>query len=278
MATRGHRDTTGAHTASADLPGGTQSIQRAEAVLRILATARESGLGLTEISRQAELAHPTTHRILSVLIAEGIVEQRQGSRRYVIGEQIPLLALSRRTRDPMLDIVSPHLRAAVSELGDTGFFTRRVGLETVCVARQLGTYPIQALAWDIGERRPLGVSIAGIAILSGMQTDAARDALAKNRSRLYRYGVSVDAILQEAATARAKGFAARAKSLISGASPVSVTIRSSSGVAEGALTITPVPRRRSPERTEEIVSRLRMHAEAIELELGKAAYLRPPRD
>jgi len=231
MVARGHDGTTGSDTASVDLPGGTQSIQRALAVLRILATARESGLGLSEISMHAGLTRPTTHRILSVLVAEGIVEQRQGSRRYVIGEQIPLLALSRRTRDPLLDIVSPHLRAAVGEFGDTGFFTRRVGLETVCVARELGTYPIQALAWDVGERRPLGVSNAGIAILSGMQTDAARDVLAKNRSRLSRYGVSTEAILQEV----------------------------------------------SPKRTDEIVARLRMHAQAIEYELRKAAAARSPR-
>jgi DNA-binding IclR family transcriptional regulator len=277
MVARGDDGTTGSDTASVDLPGGTQSIQRALAVLRILATARESGLGLSEISMHAGLTRPTTHRILSVLVAEGIVEQRQGSRRYVIGEQIPLLALSRRTRDPLLDIVSPHLRAAVGEFGDTGFFTRRVGLETVCVARELGTYPIQALAWDVGERRPLGVSNAGIAILSGMQTDAALDVLAKNRSRLSRYGVSTEAILQEVAMARAKGFAARARSLIPGASPVSVTIRSPCGAAQGALTITPIPRRLSPKRTDEIVARLRMHAQAIEYELRKAAAARSPR-
>jgi len=269
MVARGHDGTTGSDTASVDLPGGTQSIQRALAVLRILATARESGLGLSEISMHAGLTRPTTHRILSVLVAEGIVEQRQGSRRYVIGEQIPLLALSRRTRDPLLDIVSPHLRAAVGEFGDTGFFTRRVGLETVCVARELGTYPIQALVWDVGERRPLGVSNAGIAILSGMQTDSARDALAKNRSRLTRYGVSTEAILREVATARAKGFAARASSLIPGGSPVSVTIRSPCGAAQGALTITPIARRLSPKRTDEIVARLCMHAQAIEYELRK---------
>ena len=73
MVARGHRGTTGADTASDDRPGGTQSIQRAVAVLRILATARETGLGLTEISMHAELTRPTTHRILSVLVAEGIV-------------------------------------------------------------------------------------------------------------------------------------------------------------------------------------------------------------
>jgi DNA-binding IclR family transcriptional regulator len=241
------------------------------AVLRILATARDSGLGLTEISMHGELTLPTTHRILSVLIAEGIVEQRPSTRRYVIGEQIPLLALSRRTRDPLLDIVSAHLRAAVGEIGDTGFFTRRAGLDTVCVARQLGTYPIQVLAWDVGDRRPLGVSNAGIAILSGMQTDAVRAVLAKNRSRFSRYGVSTEAVLQEVAIARARGFAARARSLTPGSGSVSVMIRSFNGAAHGALTITPISRRLSPKRTDEIVARLRMHAEAIELELRKAA-------
>jgi DNA-binding IclR family transcriptional regulator len=277
MGARRHRGTTGADTASANLPGGTQSIQRAVAVLRLLATARETGLGLTEISMHAELTRPTTHRILSVLVAEGIVEQRPVTRRYVIGEQIPLLALSRRTRDPLLDIVSPHLRAAVGEIGDTGFLTRRAGLDTVCVARQLGTYPIQVLAWDVGERRPLGVTNAGIAILSGMQTDTVRGVLAKNRSRFSRYGASTEAILQEVAMARANGFAARARSLTPGASAVSVVIRSSSGATHGALTITPISRRMSPKRTEEIVARLRMHAGAIELELRKAAAPRSAR-
>ena len=44
--------------------------------------------------------------------------------------------------------------------------------------------------------------------------------------------------------------------------------------AHGALTITPISRRLSPKRTDEIVARLRMHAEAIELDLRKAAASR----
>jgi len=247
------------------------------AVLRILAAARETGLGLSEVSMHAGLTRPTTHRILSVLVGEGIVEQRPRTRRYAVGEQIPLLALSRRTRDPLLDIVCPHLRAAVGEIGDTGFLTRRAGLDTVCVARQLGTYPIQVLAWDVGERRPLGVTNAGIAILSGMQTDAVRGVLAKNRARFSRYGVSTEAILQEIAIARAKGFAARARALTPGTSAVSVMIRSSSGAPHGALTINLISRRLSPKRTDGIVARLRLHADAIELELRKAASSRSAR-
>lgn len=267
MIARGQRRATGADTASDDLPYGTQSIQRAVAVLRILASARETGLGVTEISMQAELARPTAHRILSVLVAEGIVEQRPSTRRYVVGEQLPLLALARQTRDSLLDIINPHLRAAVGEIGDTGFFTRRSGLDTVCVARQLGTYPIQVLAWDVGERRPLGVTNAGIAILSGMQADTVRSLLAKNRSRFSRYGVSTERILQDVTMARAKGFASRTRALTPGTSAVSVIIRSSTGAPHGALTINSISRRLSPKRIDEIAARLRIRVEAIELEL-----------
>jgi DNA-binding IclR family transcriptional regulator len=110
-----------------------------------------------------------------------------------------------------------------------------------------------------------------------MQTDAVRGVLAKNRPRFSRYGLSTDAILQEVAIARAKGFAARARSLTAGSGAVSVMIRSSGGAALGALTITPISRRLSPKRTDEIVARLRMHAEAIELELRKGAASRSAR-
>jgi DNA-binding IclR family transcriptional regulator len=111
-----------------------------------------------------------------------------------------------------------------------------------------------------------------------MQTDTVRGVLANNRSRFPRYGLSTEAILQEVAIARAKGFAARARSLTPGSGAVSVVIRSSSGAAHGALTITPISRRLSPERIVEIAARLRMHAEAIELELRKPAASRSARN
>jgi DNA-binding IclR family transcriptional regulator len=110
-----------------------------------------------------------------------------------------------------------------------------------------------------------------------MQTDAVRGILTRNRSRFSRYGISTEAILREVAMARSKGFAARATSLTPGSGAVSVMIRSSSGTAHGALTITPISRRLSPRRTDEIAARLRMHAEAIELEFRKAAASRSAR-
>ena len=46
------------------------------------------------------LTRPTVHRIVHVLIEEGIVERSDKSGRYAIGGQVPELALARQSRSP----------------------------------------------------------------------------------------------------------------------------------------------------------------------------------
>ena len=74
---------------------GAQAIRRALAVLRILAAGREDGVPLAEVVRATGLTRPTVHRIVHVLIEEGIVERYERTGRYAIGNQVPELALAR---------------------------------------------------------------------------------------------------------------------------------------------------------------------------------------
>lgn len=252
------------------VPGGSQSIRRALGVLRILATAREIGLGLGEIARQADLTRPTTHRILSTLVAEGIVEQKARTRRYAVGEQVPLLALARPAASPLLTAALPHLVTVVDALGDTGFLTLRTGLDTVCLARRVGSYPIQVLALDVGDRRPLGVSSAGFAILARLAPQEARSLVMRNRHRFLSYRVSVDEALQSIVQARKAGYALRDRGLVPGTRAVSLTINAG-GETVAALTIAAIARRLPHARVAAVVERLRAHAAQIE-----AAIERPP--
>ena len=242
---------------------GTQSIRRALSVLRILATARETGLGLTEIARQADLTQPTTHRILGVLMTEGIVEQKVRTRRYAVGEQIPLLALSRRGGSPILAAALPHLNAVAEAIGDTGFLTLRAGLDTICLARRFGTYPVQVLALDVGDRRPLGVSSAGFAMLASLEPLAARSIVMQNRRRFLSYRVSVEEALRSVADARMHGYALRDRGLVPGTRAVSVVIAEAEGEVVGALTIAAIARRLPNSRVTSIAERLRTHADKI---------------
>ncbi|MEU4420113.1 IclR family transcriptional regulator [Actinoplanes sp. NPDC024001] len=66
------------------MPGTVQSIERAAAILRILATG-PGKLGLSEIARALDLAKGTTHGILRTLQVVGFVEQDRVSGQYQLG-------------------------------------------------------------------------------------------------------------------------------------------------------------------------------------------------
>ena len=152
-------------------------------VLRILAAGREDGVPLAEVVQATGLTRPTVHRIVHVLIEEGIVERHGRTGRYAIGNQVPELALARPRPSPLLVAAGPSLRRASAEIGDTLFLTVRTGNDTLCVDRRIGAYPIQVLSIEVGARRPLGVSSAGVAILAALPAPDARKIVAANEKR-----------------------------------------------------------------------------------------------
>ena len=244
---------------------GTQSIARALSLLRVVATGGSAGLGLSEIAALSQLSRPTVHRILSVLVAEGVVEQRPKTRRYALGVELQHLALSRTARAPLLKVAERSLGEIAAAIGDTVFLTLRSNLDTICVARRLGSYPIQVLVLNVGDRRPLGVSSAGLALLSTLpEPDAAR-ILADNEVRIRSHGTTPAAALDQVRHARERGFAFRSPGLVPGTRAVSVAIPSGGGggvgggggEAVGALTVAGVPRRLGAGRLESVVDELR---------------------
>lgn len=256
-------------TAPQDRPDGTQSIRRAFLVLRILATAGTSGLALIEIARAAGLAAPTAHRVLAALAAEGTVEQRPRTRRYALATQLDLAP--RTASSPLLAAAATVLGEAAEEIGDTLFLTVRDGLETVCVARRLGSYPIQVLALEVGATRPLGVSSAGIAMLGTLRPAVARRLIMQNRRHLPSYGMTIDDSVAAVAQARADGYALRERGLVAGTRAVSLAFARRDVQAWAALTVAAVNRRMQPPRLVAVIDQLKIYADRIEQSLQKEA-------
>ena len=146
--------------------GGAQSIRRAMAVLRILAVGQEHGVRLTDIVEETGLNRPTVHRILRVLLEEGAVEQDPQTRKYLIGQEVSLLALARTARTPVRAVAEPYLHHIAEKAGDTVFLTIRSGFDSICVDRRTGNYPVKVLSIEIGARRPLGLGVGGLVLLA----------------------------------------------------------------------------------------------------------------
>ncbi len=241
---------------------GTQSIRRALDVLDMLAASGDGGARLSEISLATALSAPTAHRVLRVLVEREIVEQKP-SRRYVIGEQIPMLALARTSRSPLLLAVEPHLRGLADLLGDTAYLTIRTGLDALCVARRFGNFPIQVVTIPVGARRPLGVSAAGVAMLAAMTEEEAREAVTGNQPRFRPYRTTAAQVFKAVDRARARGYVFRERGLVAGTRAVSVVIPPTAKTRIAALTMGGIDRRISASRASDIADMLRHRVREI---------------
>ena len=246
---------------------GAQAIRRAVAVLRILAAGREEGVPLSEVTRSTGLTRPTAHRIIHALIEEGIVEQSEKTGCYAIGRQVPELALARKSRPQLLVAAEPSLSQLSKQLGDTLFLTARTGLDTLCVARRIGSYPIQVLSIEIGARRPLGVSSAGVAILAAMPPRESRKIILANEARLQAYRVTATAALNQVLSARRIGYNLRDVGLVAGTKSISAWIRGRDDEPAGALTLSAIRNRLGPRREVEVAEALTKAARMIEREM-----------
>lgn len=243
---------------------GAQAIRRALAVLRILAAGRETGLPLNEVVQATGLTRPTVHRILHVLIEEGIVERHDRTGRYAIGGQVGELALARRARSPLLTAADEVMRQTSREVGDTLFLTVRTGNDTLCVDRRIGAYPIQVLSIEVGARRPLGVSSAGVAILAAMAASEARKIVTANETRFVAYHTTTHAVLEQIAAARRRGYNLREVGLVQGTKSISTWIKTADGQPAAAMTVSAVRTRLGPRREQEVAEILLGAAKEIE--------------
>jgi DNA-binding IclR family transcriptional regulator len=229
---------------------GAQSIRRALSVLRILASGRESGTPLAEVVQATGLTRPTVHRIVHVLIEEGIVEQHPKSKRYAIGGQVSELALARQSRSPLLVAAEPYLAELSAALGDTLFLTVRTGLDTLCLARRIGAFPIQVLSIEVGVRRPLGVSAAGVAMLASLDAEESKRIISANEPRFESYKTIAREVSRQVAIARRAGYYIRERGIVPGTKSMSAWIRTPS--LTGALTVSMVRARLNPGREHEV--------------------------
>ncbi len=73
---------------------GTQSLERAQRMLRELAARGEIGWRLSDLAACCELDKGSTHRVLACLVRDRFVQQRGSDRRHGPGPMLSELGLS----------------------------------------------------------------------------------------------------------------------------------------------------------------------------------------
>jgi len=246
-------------------PVGTQSIQRAAFLLRLIAANNKAGLRLVDIVRHSSLQQPTVHRMLKAMIAESMVIQSTENRRYFLGPIIFELGLAAEQNFGLREICQPSLVRISEKTGDTVFLTVRRGREAVCIDRKDGAFPVKVFTLNIGDRRALGVGAGGLAILADLPKDQAEQVIEDNSNALGLIGsLTKKEMLQRVTLARRLGYGLHDVLNVSGVKAVGLAIKNTEGDPFAALSISAVATRILGKRIEELVTLLRKEASVIE--------------
>jgi len=252
---------------------GAQSIHRATALLRAIASRGRDGARLVDVARHCELERSTAHRILKCLASDGMVIHDSDTKRYLLGHLAFELGLVAVPEFDMRQLCEPTLLRLAQRTGDTVFLSVRSGLDSVCIDRKEGSFPIKALTLDVGARRPLGVGATGLALLMPLAEDDAEEIVASNAWRIAEYGnLQAPVVLDMIRRARAQGFALNEQQLVPEAISVGLYIRTPHGPPYGAIVIAAIASRMSRERVQEVAALLKSEVRALEQTLlsGKA--------
>lgn len=259
------RSSTTVRTPPAAKASGTQTIQRASQLVRLIASRSRTGMRLAEIVQHCHLERPTAHRILKCLVDEGFLMLDAGTRHYFLGPLIFELGLASSPQFNLVDLCRPSLQRIAEQAGDTVFLSVRSGHDSVCIDRKEGSFPIKALTLEVGARRPLGVGAGGLALLMLLSDDAADEIVRANATRLgSHHKLTVPALQKMLKRSRQLGYALNDTHVVAGATTLGLPIVNRYGNPFAALSIAAISSRMTPPRQAELVAMLRTEIAAIE--------------
>lgn len=241
-------------------------ITRVTDVLSALAGYGTDGAALADIVRDTGLNKPTTHRLLLALIDVGFVFQETAHRTYHLGQKTVELGTT-AFETSIAAAAEPSLAKLAETTGDTAFALAREGSSSICVGRVVGSFPLRTLTLEVGDRWPLGVGAAGLALLSALPDPEIERILLRNQSWLDQFAVPVDDLRQGVSRTKSDGYATNEGNFVSGMNAVGVALCDAAGRPFAALSIAGISPRFPRTRMQDLAVLLKAEADQVLLRL-----------
>ncbi len=146
-----------------------QSVERAAAILRTVASAGSDGARVKDLATALGLIPSTVNRLCKTMVKEGWLIQPAGQRRYFVGGALANLSTMATDRSALSYLGELAAARLAESTGDTIYFFVREGIDLNCCYRREGDFAIRTLPVDVGSWIPLGLGYAGIAALAAFQ-------------------------------------------------------------------------------------------------------------
>ncbi|WP_234642275.1 IclR family transcriptional regulator [Delftia tsuruhatensis] len=236
----------------ADIPqpaddAGSRTLHRGLQVLDAVLAAGREGLRVVDLCQATQLERATLYRLLSTLMDCGYVA-RSGRFRYVAGHRLGAMAGAAVL--PNLAVrLQPVLERVSAGCGDAAFAIVREGAASHCIARHVGTHPVQILVIQVGTRQPLGVGAAGLALLAALPDAEVQAAMATNAPVLAQYGgMTPERMALLVKATRQRGWSVIGNHATRGVLAVGMAVRNSAGAPVAAVSVASTLERMPGER------------------------------
>jgi len=245
-------------------------VGRVGAVLRAISTHEPTGTTTSALARQSHLPRPTVHRLLTSLLAEGLVDRDPDTGHWQLGPELFFLGSAARSRYDVTALAQPHVRRLAVTTGESAFFSARRGDETICLVREDGSFPIRSHVLVEGIRFPLGVASAGIAVLAFLPDPEIDDFLGRvDLTATHGRQHAPDAVRRRVAETRASGWALNPGLIVEGSWGMGAAVFDADERPAWALSLTGIERRFDTGRRRELGTLLLQEAHELSRSLRR---------
>ncbi|MFA5521165.1 MAG: helix-turn-helix domain-containing protein [Castellaniella sp.] len=245
-----------------------QTFDRGLQILETIRAAGKGGLSMAAIAHHTGIQRSTVYRYVDVLRARGYVQSLNKPSMVAAAPSVQKMNSDSRAIHHM----AHALRRISDATGDSSFLVRADNGDSLCLHRELGSYPVQVLAVTIGYRQPLGVGAAGLALLANQTDDTITAILADNADRLPRFGGMTRARMEQLIlTTRERGWSAVGNAAVPGVLGVGLPVACENGPAQYAVSVSSIMTRMP-------LSRQRFIIDVMRRELAPAKPFASPDD
>ena len=208
------------------MPGTVQSIERAAAILQVVAASRGT-LGVTDIAEAVGLAKTTAHSLLRTLLHVGFVEQDRTSGHYALGTG--LLRLGSHLDTNELRARSSNWADALAARSGQAVRLATLVADEVVVVHHVFRPDDSAQTLDVGTALPVHTTALGRVLRA--------HALTGGRSTRARSPETPAGWAAELAEVRARGWASQRGEHLPGQGGIAAPVRGLGGLVVAALGI-----------------------------------------
>jgi DNA-binding IclR family transcriptional regulator len=250
------------------VPSQVQSVDRAIAILYLLAERGRDGAGVTEVAAELGVHKSTAFRLIMALENGDLVEQLEERGKYHLGRGIVRLAGATTAQLELSTESRLVCRRLAAELGETVNLAIADTGEVTNILQEYGSSAVSGRNWT-GQRTPLHATASGKALLAWADDDTVKEALAGDLVEYTPHTITdASALEAELRKVHDQGWASTTEEFELGLNAVAAPVRNDTGDVVAAVGVSGPSYRLTVESFPDVAAHLLKGGREISTRLG----------